>query len=71
MEKQERYKFNGFTFGGTVNRFYNLRIEVVNHTGIGTSCAVGFAFELTNDERLALINHLASVDLTGKDEEDN
>lgn len=67
MESSKRYEFDGFTFG-TVERFYNLQIRVVNSGSVGTGTHVGFAFELTNAERLALVDLLSSVDLTNEGE---
>jgi hypothetical protein len=61
MESNSRYKFSGFTFGSIDVRYFNLRIGVLNSDPVvGTSEPVGFAFELTNDERLALIEVLSS-----------
>ena len=59
MESNARYEFGGFTFGTDV-RYFNLRIGVLSSNPVGTSEPVGFAFELTDDERLALIEVLSS-----------
>ena len=60
MENNKRYSFGGFTFGTDV-RYFNLSIQVVaSGNTVGTSEPVGFAFELTDSERLALIEVLAS-----------
>lgn len=60
MESNSRYKFGGFTFGTTEVRYFNLRVQVLGSNLVGTSEPVGFAFELTDAERLALIDVLVS-----------
>ena len=67
MEKENRYKFGGFTFGSST-RMFNLDIEVKNFNAIGTNYTTKIGIELTDDERLELIKLLINAD---EEKEDN
>lgn len=57
---ERRYTFGGFTFGGEKTRYFNLNIRMVNTSGVGGMDLVGFALELTDEERLELIDVLSN-----------
>ena len=54
--KQKRYELSGFTFG--TENYFNLTIRIINHAKHGTSWLGEFDFELSQEERMELINLL-------------
>jgi hypothetical protein len=57
--KQARYTFGGFTFGS--ENYFNLRIDVKNYNGAGTSTSLELGLELTTEERMELIKVLINA----------
>ena len=57
--KQPRYTFGGFTFGN--ENFFNLRVDVKNYNGAGTSTSIELGLELTTEERMELIKVLINA----------
>lgn len=55
----ERYEFDGFTFGS--HGTYVLQICVNNKDQSRTNYSTKIEFELTPEERVALITHLATI----------
>lgn len=60
MEKENRYRFSGFTFFGE-HKFFNLMISVKNFSQTGTSATTEIAIELSPEERLELIKLLINA----------
>lgn len=54
-----RYTFSGFTFGS--GKYFNLQINIRNHSGYGTANSVEMGLELTETERLELISTLINA----------
>ncbi len=67
MEKENRYRFGGFTFG-TTTKYFNLTIGIKNFNSVGTSYTTEIGIELTDEERLELIKLLINAD---EEKEDN
>jgi len=65
MEKENRYRFSGFTFGS--EKLFNLSITVKNFSNVGTSYTTEIGIELTAEEKLELIKLLINAD----EKEDN
>ena len=55
----KKYNFTGFVFGTDGTMVF--RIEVLNHTEIGTSVSTQIDLELTPEERTELITQLISI----------
>lgn len=55
----KKYNFTGFTFGSDGTMVF--RIEVLNHTEIGTSVSAQVDLELTPEERTELVTKLISI----------
>ena len=55
----KKYNFTGFTFGKDGEMVF--RVEVLNHTEIGTSVSAQIDLELTPEERLELITNLLNI----------
>lgn len=63
--KNKRYTFGGFTFGSS--NYFNLQINIRNHSGNGTTHTVEMGIELDADE----IQELITVLLTRNAKVDN
>ena len=59
MEKENRYRFSGFTFGS--ENYFNLSISVKNFSNVGTSFTTEIGLELNDAERLELIKLLINA----------
>jgi len=57
---ENRYTFSGFTFGS--NKLFQLRINVKNYSGVGTTTSLELGLELTESERLELIKLLINAE---------
>ena len=55
----KKYNFTGFTFGSDGTMVF--RVEVLNHTEIGTSVSAQIDLELTPEERTELVTKLISI----------
>jgi len=55
----KKYNFTGFTFGSDGTMVF--RIEVLNHTEIGTGVSTQIDLELTQEERIELITKIISI----------
>jgi hypothetical protein len=55
----KKYNFTGFVFGSDGTMVF--RIEVLNHSEIGTSVSTQIDLELTQDERTELITKIISI----------
>ena len=55
----KKYNFTGFTFATDGTMVF--RIEVLNHTGNGTSVSAQIDLELTPEERTELITNLIGI----------
>lgn len=57
--KNTRYTFGGFSFAK--GQYFNLQINIRNHSGNGTSHTVEMGIELTPEERQELITVLINA----------
>jgi hypothetical protein len=61
--KQPRYTFYGYIF--STEKIFNLKVDVKNYNGDGTSTSVELGLELTTEERMELIKVLLNANEQG------